>query len=106
VFGDGNPGQIMWDFSQCMDCRKVFGCSKHELKECEPCRNGVEGEQALGMYDVSFEKFNLCKDCAKICSRKIKDHGDEERNGTVCNFRCCSRCLNDHKCGDVPSDYI
>lgn len=38
------------------------------------------------------------------------DYGDEEgdcgdEEGDVCGFNCCRSCLDDHTCGDDPSEY-
>ena len=29
----------------------------------------------------------------------------EERKREVCGFKCCSRCLVEHTCGDDPTEY-
>uniref|UniRef100_A0A7S1Y6T1 Uncharacterized protein n=1 Tax=Grammatophora oceanica TaxID=210454 RepID=A0A7S1Y6T1_9STRA len=98
-------GDVLWEFSKCMECKKVFGCSKHRLPECDVCRNTSNGEGALGMCEFPGQ-FDICRECAERCDRMVEDHYDEDRDGTRCGFRCCPEHFNSHACGDDPSDYI
>lgn len=93
-------GDIVFYRCKCLGCDKV-ACRVHQrhFRECDVCRNGYSANASLGAYNASPDAcFKLCQDCGEDC-------GDEDAGGERCEFYCCPKCLDDHKCNDDPTEY-
>lgn len=96
---------------ECLDCDKHY-CWLHDesegISKCDVCTNLDAAEQSLGCYDRTGPNL-LCPDHPPVrCTKLVRDSEDccgESDNDEVCGFNCCSSCLEDHRCGDDPSEY-
>lgn len=116
-------------------CEKQF-CWKHydHLPICDVCTGVAHAESSMGAYGYAGE-YKLCPlhpptKCNKVVGRDDDDteyYHDEDLNADfelddngcfdmsrplfrsdeeICEFYCCSNCINDHECGDDPREYL
>jgi hypothetical protein len=114
--GDGSFDSFSYEVPCCMECDNHY-CWNHNnetvLTYCEVCINESSAARNLGCYN-SVSGCILCpKHKATRCEQLIEngagdydaEEGDETRDGTVCGFMCCQNCLEEHTCGEDPTDY-
>jgi hypothetical protein len=108
-------------------CSKRF-CWRHfdevSMSICDVCNNGNTAERNLGMHDGCAPAL-YCHDHTTRCTQNITEEGDgiqvyldcsdseneycrymvDLDDEDICGFMCCSYCINNHTCGDDPSEY-
>lgn len=85
---------------------QVAYCPRHERrlsKQCDVCTNGSRAEVSLGCYSTPAS-YPLCSAHATTCTSYIKDY-DGTPTDEVCGFVCCPNCIEDHECGNDPTEY-
>jgi hypothetical protein len=105
-----------------MECDTCYCVNhQHRFDRCDVCRNGSIAEVRLGCYDRAHPAFLCMAHRPRYCGRTYTLDGDDEAEDEmdededamgededrlfVCHFRCCKAHLDDHECGDDPTQY-
>lgn len=90
------------------DCDVAY-CPRHTAKMgyCQVCK--MNGDAQAHMIDQNCPEadlFSFCSQHLTRCMEKLEDEEDENGNTAECGFDCCPSCIDEHRCGYDPCDYI